>query len=306
MAPDTSSASGSKREQRALIESMVLGGSFGVLGVVWGLAAGSQIILFDGVYACLAILLSWLSLRASQLVAAGATVRYPYGREALAPLVIAVQGMALLGTCLYAVVTSVQSILDGGSEVDAGSAALYGLVTTIGAAIVWLRMRSYARQSELVAAEAAQWLAGVLLSLGMLVAFAAVLLLDGTQFDDVAAYVDPVLVLVVCLLFLPAPFRMVRTTVVELLEGAPDESVQQPVRDVVAEVTAEFGLADPVVRMSKLGTKLYLEVDYLVEAGRWDISDADRVRHALRDRLERLPWSVWLNVDLSTDPSWSE
>jgi predicted Co/Zn/Cd cation transporter (cation efflux family) len=57
--------------------------------------------------------------------------------------------------------------------------------------------------------------------------------------------------------------------------------------------------------MSKLGTKLYLEVDYVVEAGRWDISDADRVRRALTDRLAALPWTVWLNVDLSTDPAWS-
>jgi predicted Co/Zn/Cd cation transporter (cation efflux family) len=303
--PDRSSASGSAREQRLLLQSMILGGAFGVVGVVWGLAAGSQIILFDGVYASLAILLSWLSLRASQLVAAGATVRYPYGREALAPLVIAVQGMALLGTCLYAIVTSVQSILDGGSEVDAGSAALYGLITTVGALAVWFHLRRYAAQSELVGAETAQWAAGWLLSLGMLVAFGAVLLLEGTSYDGIASYVDPVLVLVVCMAFLPAPFRMVRTTVVELLEGAPPADVQAPVRALVEQVTEEFGLTEPVVRMSKLGTKLYLEVDYLVEAGRWDVSDADRVRHALRDRLASLPYTVWLNVDLSTDPSWS-
>jgi hypothetical protein len=30
------------------------------------------------------------------------------------------------------------------------------------------------------------------------------------------------------------------------------------------------------------------------------------VRHALRDRLARLPYTVWLNVDLSTDPAWSD
>jgi predicted Co/Zn/Cd cation transporter (cation efflux family) len=176
----------------------------------------------------------------------------------------------------------------------------------VGALAVWFHLRRYAAQSELVGAETAQWAAGWLLSLGMLVAFGAVLLLEGTSYDGIANYVDPVLVLIVCVAFLPAPFRMVRTTVVELLEGAPPADVQAPVRAVVDEVTAEFGLRDPVVRMSKLGTKLYLEVDYLVEAGRWDVSDADRVRHALRDRLARLPYTVWLNVDLSTDPSWSQ
>jgi predicted Co/Zn/Cd cation transporter (cation efflux family) len=284
---------------------MLFGAGFGLLGIGWGLAASSQIILFDGIYAALSILLSWLSLRASRLVAQGASPRYPYGREALAPLVIAVQGMALLGTCLYAIVSSVLTILDGGSEVSAGSATVYAAITTMGTIVALLRMRSYSQSSELVAAEAEQWRASVLLSAAMLLAFGGVLLIADTSWAGAARYVDPVLVILACAAFLPAPYRMVRTTVVELLEGAPDESVQEPVRAVVREVAARFGLGEPVIRMSKLGTKLYLEVDHVVVTGEWDIADLDRLRTALTQGLATTPYDVWLNVDLSADPAWS-
>jgi predicted Co/Zn/Cd cation transporter (cation efflux family) len=76
------------------------------------------------------------------------------------------------------------------------------------------------------------------------------------------------------------------------------------VRAVVDGVSTALGLDAPIVRMSKLGPKLYLEVDYLVEAGRYDTAFADQVRHALNDGLKGQPLDVWLNVELSTDGSW--
>lgn len=297
---------GSRMEQQALVISMVSGGAIGLVAVIWGTVSGSQIILFDGIYSSLSLLLSWLSLRASKLVAAGPTKNYPFGREALAPLVIMVQGVALLGTCVYATVTSALSLLHGGSDVAAGAVIAYGAVTTLVSVLVYMRLRSYAKRSELVSAEATQWLAGAGLSLGMLVAFGAVLLLQGTRFEGAAAYLDPILVIVACVAFFPAPLRMVRNTLRELLEGAPPESVQAPVRDIVAEVSARLRLPEPFVRMGKLGNKLYLELDYLVQPGAYDTADHDAIRHEMSDALQGLPFTVWLNVDLSTDASWAQ
>ena len=304
MASTGRGTSGTDREERVLRESMLFGVGFGLLGISWGLAARSQIILFDGIYAALSILLSWLSLRASRLVAEGANPRFPYGREALAPLVIAVQGMALAGTCLYAIVSSVLTVIEGGSDVSAGSATVYAAITTVGTIVALRRMRRYAASSELVAAEAEQWRASVLLSVAMLVAFGGVVLLSSSSWSTAARYVDPVLVILACTAFLPAPYRMVRTTLVELLEGAPTEEVQAPVREAVQSVAATFGLDEPRIRMSKLGTKLYLEVDHVVAPGEWDIADMDRLRAALTERLAATPFDVWLNVDLSADPAW--
>lgn len=299
-------ATGSAREQAALRVSLAAAAVIGVVAIAWGLWASAAIIIFDGAYACLGILLTWLSLRASRLVAAGPTRSYPFGREALAPLVIFVQGLALMGTCLYAIVDSVMVILDGGSSTAVGPVLAYGFLSAIASMGVWAFLRTYARSSELVAAEATQWLAATLMSIGMFVAFTAAHFMSGTDLAHLIVYLDPALVILASGGLLPAPWRMLRTTVRELGEGAPPEDVQRPVLDRVAEVTAQEGLQEPTVRMSKLGSKLYVEIDYLVEAGQWDTSDADRVRRAMTQRMDELPYSVWLNLDLSTDPSWGQ
>jgi predicted Co/Zn/Cd cation transporter (cation efflux family) len=290
-------------EQTALLVSLVGTLTLGVLGVVWGLAVGSQLILLDGVYGALGVVLSGLSLQAARLVAIGPTSRFPFGREALAPLVVAVQGVALGGICAYAIVASLLTIVHGGSDVAAGWALIYAAMSAIVSVGIYLFLRPPAKRSDLVHAEAVQWLSGVALEMGMIVAFAAMLGLQGTGWAAAIPYVDPALVLVACVLIMPAPVRMLRTTVRELLEGAPPEAIQTPVRAAVAEVTADVGLDQPLVRMAKLGSKLYVEVDYLVEAGRWDTAAADRVRHALYARLAHLPYVLWLNVELTTDPS---
>jgi len=276
-----------------------------VAGVVWGLVSSSQIVLFDGMWGILGIGLTWLSLHAARAVAGGPTPRYPFGREALAPLVIAIQGVALLATCTYASIDAVLVILDGGSDVSADAAFAYGVLTLAAAVVVWWWLRQRGRGSELLAAEATQWLAGAALSLGMVVAFGAVLLLRDTDYSGAGRYADPGLVLAVCVLLVPTPLRMIRSTVVELLEGAPPDAVQVSVRGAVSAVRAEFGLDEPYLRATKVGRKLYVEVDFVVPGEDWHVSDEDRIRRALEARLRHLPFDLWLNVELTGDPGWA-
>ena len=51
---------------------------------------------------------------------------------------------------------------------------------------------------------------------------------------------------------------------------------------------------------------MYVEVDYLVDAGVWTISDVDRIRRELGRRLEEPGLNYWLNVELHTDPNWDD
>ena len=55
--------------------------------------------------------LAWFSLRAADLVERGPTPSYPFGLEALAPLVVAIQALVLLGTFGYAAVDAVGVLL---------------------------------------------------------------------------------------------------------------------------------------------------------------------------------------------------
>lgn len=290
-------------ERRALRVSIVAAGVLGAIGITVGLIARSQMIVFDGVYAVLGIALSWMALRALRLVDAGPTVRYPFGREALTPLVIGIQGLVLLAVCVYAAVEAVGTIRDGGSPVSPGPAVAYAVASLAATVAVWWWLRAPAARSEMVAAEAAQWFAGGALGLGMVVGFGAMLAAIGTDWEGPSRYLDPAMVIATCILLLPTPVRMIRRAVIELLEGSPPAEVRRPVYEVVEAVRAEFDLPEPLVLMTKVGRKLYIEVDFVVPP-EVTVGHADRIRTELRTRLDELPLELWLNVELTADESW--
>jgi predicted Co/Zn/Cd cation transporter (cation efflux family) len=284
-------------ESLALRRSILVTALLGSMGIVWGITTGSQMILLDGVYAVIGIIISWLLLRASAMAAAGPTTRFPYGRQAVTPLVIGVQGFVLLATLLYALVEAVFTIRDGGSDVTPGPAMTYAVITTIGSLAFWWWLRAKNRGSDLLVAETTGWRVAAFRGVGMTVGFAVLWVLTDSSWDRAAPYVDPAMVIITCAVFLGSPVRMVRTTVVELLEGAPPDDVQEPVLRIIRDVFREFDIDEPIVRMTKVGQKLYVEIDAEVRPDA-TVADEHRVRTTVRDRLTTLPFDVWLNFEL--------
>lgn len=298
-------AAASAAESRALTLSIVAGGVAAVLAVVWGIASGSRVILFDGVSAMIGLVLSLASLLAARAAEAGETALFPYGRQSLVPVAIGVQGIARLGFSAYAITDAIIVITDGGDAVPAGSALLYAAIAAaLGVGVTLILTRSTGT-SELVATEAAGWRVSSILSIAILLGFSVVALLpDGDLQASAAAYVDPVLVIVVSLIVLPVPIRLVRLMLRELLQMTPPADIADPAHQAVREVCARYNLTDPLVRMTKTGGRLYVEVDHVVDPGTWDVADLDRLRRDLKGALDEPAYSTWLNVELSTDPAW--
>lgn len=285
-------------ERHALLWSMAITAALGAFGVFWGVVSESQMILLDGVYAVLGLLVTWLLLMASGLAQSEPSHRYPYGRESLTPLVIGVQGFVLLATLGYAAFDAVLTIRDGGSSVDPGWAIVYSVLTTAGSVATWLWLRSKARTSDVLGSESTAWKIGALRGAGMIVGFTLLAMIVGSSLDWAAPYVDPVMVLVTCAVFIPAPIGMVRVTIIELLEGAPSAEVQAPVLAAIDEVRARFDLAEPGVLMSKVGPKLYVEIDAIVDP-HVTVAQEHEVRLALAERLDALPYDIWLTAEFA-------
>lgn len=290
-------------ERKAIGFSIAAGMVLAAVGIAIGIVTGSQVILFDGFYTFLGIGLSWMAMRVSHLVAHGPTTRYPFGREALTPLIIGVEGVALLATCAYASFNAVLTIIDGGSRLPSNWSIGYACVALVLPSGLWWWLRRTASESELASAEAISWLQGAVLGLGMLVAFSFARLIIGTSWAPATRYVDPALVIVACLGFIVPPLRMIRSTFIELVEGSPDTDLQGPAREAVNEVAAKFELGERHLRMTKIGRKFYVEIDFVVDPS-WTVRQSDQVRRALSDRLDLLPHDLWLTVEFTADRNW--
>lgn len=291
-APDLSN------ERRGLRVSIWATGIIGVVGIVWGWLVGSQMILFDGVFAFIGVLVSMVLVGASAMAAAGPTRKYPYGREGATPLAIFIQGFVILAMLAYAAVEAVYTIRDGGSDFEPGWAIVYAVVTTAASVVVWLWLARIAGYSDLLVSEAAAWKVGAFRGVGMIVGFGVMAVLIDSAWDDAAPYVDPAMVLVTVVAFVGTPVRLIRGTVIEMLEGVPSDEVQAPVLGIVRDVRERFDLREPVVRMTKIGPKLYVEIDVQVDPTVTVVQEHE-VRTELQRRLHVLPYDVWLNLEFA-------
>ncbi|MFT4108091.1 cation transporter [Propionicimonas sp.] len=275
----------------------------GVVGVGWGVLAESRVVLFDGLFTSFGTALSGISLFAAWAAGLEADRRYPFGREAVIPVAILLQGAALGGTLLYAAIDSVTLLLAGGTDATPASVVGYGLVTLVVALAMTFALRRLAPRSELAAAEADQWRAGTVLSAIIAIGAAAAAAAAALGWHQVVPYADPILVLVAVGVLAPVPWRLIRAAGREILEAAPPRAVQDVIDTAAARAASEFGLGEPIVRATKLGRRLYVEVDFVVSAGEWDVADEDRVRRMLIGELEPIGYEVWANVELTTDPT---
>ena len=290
-----------ERERRALTLSLWFSIVLGVAAVLVGLLTGTRIIVFDGAYMGIGLLLTWISLRAARAAAGGPTPRFPFGRDALAPLVVVIQGLALAGTLIAAAGDAIIVIRDGGTPVEPWTIGIYGALTAAFGFAIALWLPRAAPQSDLVAAEVAQWRAGAGLSLVMVVGAVAAGVLGATPARGLVEFVDPVLVLVACAMLATIPLRLIRSGVNELLEGAPTAEMAAEIDRAVLAVQQRFGLPEPVVRAGKVGQKVYLEVDFVIDAAEWDVRAEDEVRRAVLDGLAHLGMDVWASVSLTAD-----
>ena len=294
-------------DARALLVSMWASVAFAVVSLGWGLALGSQLIVFDGLYSFASVGLSLLAVLALRTAGKGADERYPWGREAWEPVAIVIKAAALGALCVYAVVSAVGELLRGGREIEAGWAVLYAVLATAAGGAVSLYLRRRARHgSDLLRAEAAEWLGDTLLSLGVLAGFLLALVLERTGQAGLARYVDPAMVALISAAFLRVPARLLGAAMREVLTMAPSADLQERVRDRVDDVRLRYGFAESFLRCGKVGARLDVEVDFVVDdASRAQtVGQFDEVRADLHEQLTPLG-NVSMSVGFTADRRWA-
>lgn len=294
-----------RRDHRLLLVSVWASAAFAVVSCVWGVFSGSSMIVFDGLYSFASIGLSLLAVAALRVSRRGPDDAHPWGREEWEPIVVVVKALALGALSVYAVVGGITDLLAGGREVATGWALAYAVVATAGGVVVTLALRR--GTGGLVRAEAAEWQGDTLLSVGVLVGFviAAVLVVTGRA--DLAAYVDPGMVVLVSLLFLRVPAALIARGMRELLAMSPPEETLSALQAAVDAVKDRYRMREGLLRASQVGPRVDVEVDFLVDDGSTvhTVADCDEVRADLHERLAALGHERSVVVAFTTDPRWA-
>lgn len=302
------SSVGRNPDARLLLLSVWVSAAFAVGSLLLGLLIGSQMIIFDGLYSFASVALSLLAVVALRTARKGADERYPWGREVWEPLTIVVKAAALGGLCVYALIGAVGEITRGGREIAAVPAVIYAVVAiAIGVAVSLYLRRGARKGSDLVRAEAAEWMGDTLLSVGVLVGFVIALVLELTGQKHIAKYVDPAMVIIVSALFLRVPAGLLAGGFREVLTMAPAPPIREQLWSCVTEIERRYRFAESFLRSSKVGSRLDVQIDYVVaeDSLAQNVREFDLVRQDINDLLEPLGYQQWVSVVFTGDRKWA-
>lgn len=206
-------------EKQILIFSSLLALVFALSGLIIGLLMNSLVIVFDGVYSLISLLLTLLSLVAAKYMHKSSNKHSSHKRALIEPVVIAIKGATILMLVCYSLFSAIHSLFNGGHTVDAGVATLFELFSVIGCGYAWwhIAYKSRAFTTGLVQAEVKQWQMDTLLSLIVMVGFIVAWLMSYTPLAQYSVYADPIMMITMSFYFIKVPLYMLIDAIRELL-----------------------------------------------------------------------------------------
>lgn len=288
-----------------------------VFGIVFGLMSGSFSIVFDGFYSLIDAAMSGLALIVATLIrrhTAGSAAslrlveRFNMGFWHLEPMVLALNGTLLCGITLYAAVNAMATLLGGGQALEFGYAITYASVASVvcfAAAMVTFRANINLR-SEFVALDAKAWLMSGSISAALLIAFVIGSAIRGTAWDWLAPYVDPVVLLTICLFLLPLPLITMRKAYRDILMVTPHK-LKDHVHGIAEQVVEANGFKDFAAYIAKVGRARQIELYFIVPTDypARSLSYWDDLRDKIGESIGESGPDRWLTIAFTTDPQWA-
>ncbi|MGF1697813.1 cation diffusion facilitator family transporter [Vibrio lamellibrachiae] len=293
-----------QNEKQVLSFSALLALAFALGGLTLGWFVGSLVIMFDGVYSLVSLLLTLLSLAASRYIQSPSKATFPLGKAILEPVVISIKAITILIIVGYSVYSAGLAMLSGGREVDTSIATAFGVINVLGCGYAWWYIANKSKRfsSGLIKAESKQWQMDTLLSVAVTLGFVTAWLITLTELSHYAVYADPMMMLLMSFYFIKVPFDMLKDAMKELLTMAPNQDICSTVDDDVCAVDKEMkqDLDIELAAVTKVGNELRVSVDVHSHSDQINTNELEKTRHALTKRLSKLPLDLQLTMNLAS------
>lgn len=294
--------------QKVLLSSIIFTTIFAIIASIIGILTSSQVILFDGIFNLVGVVLTYFSIAAMKFIDKRDTNNFPFGKETFEPFVAIVQYGIILYICISNIATATQVIFEGGNEVNIASGIMYGNFAAIFNISVYMYLRFLTKNISTTIAEVeiAQWKFSVLISAGILLGFSFSWALSLTDLVVYIPYVDPVMTIFITGIFCRLPILAIKDCVRDLLQATPPEEVTNLINHKIESVDRNYDFSDKTLRLGKVGNKIIIEIDYVIEKNSKldSISEQDQLREHLVQSFEQLPYEKWININFTGNIKW--
>lgn len=296
-------------EDRLILVSALMALGFAVGGIAIGTWLQSSIIIFDGLFSFISLGLSLISLVAGRYVRSVNESKYPFGKSIIQPITLVFKYLAIFILCTLSLFEGIQTLLGGGRALNFEQAFVYSAVVTLLCllAFKFLQRRTQPEHSNLLVAEQREWLMDTGLSLMLTLGFALAIVGQWLGFDRFALMVDPLMLIIAALFFMRIPTRGILDAGKEVLGLKVAEALEADVRVHVEDIVLSYDFKDYYLRLQKVGSTVYLEVDFIVHANQVSLSilEQDKIRSALYKQIRVFPYRWWYTISFTADEQWA-
>lgn len=287
-------------------------------GIVFGLLSGSFAIVFDGVYALADAGMTIVALLVANLIAASAAAapprhrlveRFTMGFWHLEPMVLLLNGVLLMGAAIYALINAIGSLMTGGRALEFDIAILYAVVTLAAclAMAVFDKRANRRIKSDFLALDAKAWAMSGAITAALLIAFIIGYLIQGTAYQYLSPYIDPLVLALVCLVIIPLPIGTVRQALADILLVTPADLKQQ-VDEVARAIVARYGFLAHRAYVARVGRGRQIELYFIAPLG-WPpkrLEEWDSLRDEIGAAIGGEGPDRWLTIAFTTDREWAD
>lgn len=298
-----------KLENKILKLSVIGALFFALFGIAWGWAIKSDMIIFDGLYSFISVVLSMLSLYINNYMAKRDFEKFPFGKHILEPIVISIKSLIIAIMCSYSLIEAIKTLMNGGNSLEFGLALIYSIVSVLGCGIISFYMKEQEKKinSELIKAECTQWFMDTALSTAVLVGFIIAMVLAGTKLKSLNPYIDPFMTIVVSLVCIRIPIKTFIESFKEVICVKANDEINDDIYVLVKGIEEEYNFEESITRVSKVGRELRIEIDFVYnkDSKLKTLDQMDNVREEINDAIKHIGYNKWLNVSFTGNKKWA-
>ncbi|TMP85509.1 cation transporter [Pseudoalteromonas ruthenica] len=202
--------------QKLLLFSCISALLLALLGLILGLWLDSLVILFDGAYSLVSVLLTAISLLTAAYLNSPSSRRRALLSQRLPAIVIAFKGFVIALMCSVSFISALLAMMDGGRTINTAAALLFGVINLLACIGAYTVIKAQASASALVIAETKQWFMDAVISAAVIAGFFIAALLTYFDLSVYAAYADPIMVIVASVYFIVVPVKMMLAALKQL------------------------------------------------------------------------------------------
>ncbi len=253
------------------------------LSCIIGIICDSIALLLDAGTGLVILFMAFFARIAIKKVGSPPDYRFNFGYGKYESFSVAVQNSSIIATCIIGIAFAVQDIVHPEDiaryDLPIMSTLFCGALSL--ALGFCLRSAALRRGSSVLRASSTQWFVDSALSFGMCAGFTLGIIAIHHGHRNIAPYIDPVMAIVLALLFMGFPLNTLAANVLELLDVAPPKEINDRIKSV-AKRYENHSCGIHRMRVRKAGKKTFLDIGFVVH-GNLTVKETE----ALADNFER-------------------